>query len=544
MAKGGKKPKAYKPPQEKFVVVVNPWGYADNVQVAVNQITAWFEVMLDNRHPQTRPHCIYYQKTHRNVIVELPPTVQIEYILGTHRYARFLDRGIHVGPDQAAHIYEYNYRRFNHPERTNWSAGYPSYSRRPPNFPIRTPYPPPELAPPPPGHIHYAIPPVFPPLPLFEPAEPQASTSSKPSPPKPPSPAPRTASPPPANAVHSLFKPYEPPGHYRRPSTPPPSPPQPSIVTESSTSDNAQPSAVTDKLKKFDPFEEEEAALRFLRSETLDTKPPSELEASTPNVMKKEPTPDYDVKPKIEPSDSFDAATDFLNSIIPPQPTVKQEPGVQPDALQPAPPPTPTPRQPTIKQEPEPDPPHPGPSCSQTMQSEDDDNDDDDDYVPSAALVAAFEAMASANRFGPPSQIQAAPVRVKEEPRDDTGLSQTPYNPPKVKQEPGEGDLGSVLGPQDRARSTTLGRFTVTPGPRQPPPETPRIKQEYPEPEIRSRTVAVKPEPMDDDRHMLGGWNPTSSQSGGAKKRLSSSDRDVGGLGQLKFKKVKREEVW
>lgn len=52
----------YKPPAEKFVVIYKAWGVdKGNAKVTCNQIAAWFEVMLKEKYPDTRPYGIYYQ---------------------------------------------------------------------------------------------------------------------------------------------------------------------------------------------------------------------------------------------------------------------------------------------------------------------------------------------------------------------------------------------------------------------------------------------------------------------------------------------------
>jgi hypothetical protein len=55
---------------------------------------------------------------HQILIVELPEVVKdIRPFLGVHPYATFLTTPDAVGSDKVVTIYEYNFRRFDHPER-------------------------------------------------------------------------------------------------------------------------------------------------------------------------------------------------------------------------------------------------------------------------------------------------------------------------------------------------------------------------------------------------------------------------------------------
>lgn len=55
----------YKVPQEKYVVVVNPWGLPDKIDTntKLNEIGAWFELLLRKDYPDARVREIFYQKT-------------------------------------------------------------------------------------------------------------------------------------------------------------------------------------------------------------------------------------------------------------------------------------------------------------------------------------------------------------------------------------------------------------------------------------------------------------------------------------------------
>ena len=57
--------KQYKVPEEKFLVVINPWAVYRNFDAAdFNHIGAWFDRMLRVDYPpNTRIKAIYYQRT-------------------------------------------------------------------------------------------------------------------------------------------------------------------------------------------------------------------------------------------------------------------------------------------------------------------------------------------------------------------------------------------------------------------------------------------------------------------------------------------------
>ncbi|KIM40817.1 hypothetical protein M413DRAFT_445622 [Hebeloma cylindrosporum] len=159
MAKSKNKPlKQYKVPREKFLVVVDAWGFGgDFTQSDFNNVSAWFEIMLEETYPKTRVSSIYYQRTHRNLIVELPSVVQdINQYLGAHFYSRFLTHDVDAHRQMI--IYEYKYANFGDPGERNWSVGYPSYTSIPPDIPIRRPFPLLPFPPPrPASDIPYAV---------------------------------------------------------------------------------------------------------------------------------------------------------------------------------------------------------------------------------------------------------------------------------------------------------------------------------------------------------------------------------------------------
>ncbi|KAF8738523.1 hypothetical protein AX14_011174 [Amanita brunnescens Koide BX004] len=136
---------------EQLLVVVHPWPPSGpKHKHFVNNVSSWFEIMLreDNPRASLKVEAIYQQKTHPNIIVELPAEANIEHLLGAHHWDAFIMepyKPIHKG--QVSYVYEYNYDTFHHPSRINWYAGIPSYTSIDPAFPVQSPYPLPSPAP-------------------------------------------------------------------------------------------------------------------------------------------------------------------------------------------------------------------------------------------------------------------------------------------------------------------------------------------------------------------------------------------------------------
>ena len=55
----------YKVPQEKYVVVVNPWGLPERLDnnPRLNEIGIWFQFLLKKDYPEARVREIFYQRT-------------------------------------------------------------------------------------------------------------------------------------------------------------------------------------------------------------------------------------------------------------------------------------------------------------------------------------------------------------------------------------------------------------------------------------------------------------------------------------------------
>ncbi|KAJ6479901.1 hypothetical protein C8R47DRAFT_1198055 [Mycena vitilis] len=231
---------------------------------------------------------IFYQSTHRDIIaeIELATLTSVAPLLGAHHSFKFLTPK-HVGDtNHTSVIYEYNYERFNSPERTNWTTQLATYTYLPPDFAIKnesvgfaypTPSPSdakrPQSAKPLPGRLILGhpdclpdIPAPLPPPPQAAPAQPTEPVNASPpqiqpevtTPQRPPdigeNTAPEAAHPPPRIPQSSqppepdppsefAFAPYEPPLHFPRAR----SPGMPPAATA------PQPSSFANKR---DPYEE------------------------------------------------------------------------------------------------------------------------------------------------------------------------------------------------------------------------------------------------------------------------------------------------
>ncbi|OBZ76263.1 hypothetical protein A0H81_03623 [Grifola frondosa] len=252
----------------KYVVIDDPWpGHAsgkDRGQDYFNRLGAWVWYMLGKKH---EPEYLYSVNTRAEVIVELPEDTDITPILGAHTWRKFLSRGDQADIKRKSFVFEYNYKAHGRPENHNWLR--------------HTPHDKPAAL--------FALP-----LP--------ASRVRTPTPE--PVPQPDT----------SLFVPYQAPAHYHA---------DISEVTTgagpSATSQNeiAQPEALDDATEeadpprlyvgKHDPYEEEDAALRILKQEPLESPlyTPAEHSAMTDRPIKREEP----VQEHI-PSDKFIAAVE------------------------------------------------------------------------------------------------------------------------------------------------------------------------------------------------------------------------------------------
>ncbi|KAF8181804.1 hypothetical protein BJ912DRAFT_605061 [Pholiota molesta] len=316
---------------EKFLVVVNPWGLSQRGDFStsdVNNIGAWFEFMLRADHPGVGIQAMYYQRTHRNIIVELPREVKdITNYLGRHYYSQFLTHS--PLSEKYADIYEYKYSLHGDPGEKNWSIGYPSYKEIPPGIPLANPYPCPGTAGAPPIDVaDYAYP--IPPLVYERRIERLASELQT-----------KAAAAATANAHHSAFSSIPDSSlssgsvKNEAPSSSPLEkgkgkmidPPSLPIIPESAFTQHYPPEHLTTKLrgpiidraeatssivKKMDPYEEDELAAQSLAFTQRDIK--DEAEDFLFSLIG-QPKEEEDEKPRLSPDvgeDDYEPSTELL----------------------------------------------------------------------------------------------------------------------------------------------------------------------------------------------------------------------------------------
>ncbi|KAJ6478034.1 hypothetical protein C8R47DRAFT_1139197 [Mycena vitilis] len=321
--------KTYRIPENhRYIFIQNPWPFDMSVSTArvpstyVNAVVAWICCMVrdlcDTEIDKSNVR-IFYQSTHRDIIaeIELATLTSVAPLLGAHHSFKFLTPK-HVGDaNRTSIIYEYNYERFNSPERTNWTTVLATYTYLPPDFAIKnesvgfaypTPSPSdakrPQSAKPLLGRLILGhpdcppdIPAPLPPPPQAAPAQPTELVNAPPHQTQPqvatvqrppdtrentaaegtlPSPRISQPLPPPGPAPPSefAFAPYEPPLHFPRARSP-----------DMSSTATAQPSNFA---SKHDPYEEEEKEQELLKEPPLTAEPDERVVKS--EVKKEEVT--------------------------------------------------------------------------------------------------------------------------------------------------------------------------------------------------------------------------------------------------------------
>ncbi|KAF7355716.1 hypothetical protein MSAN_01489500 [Mycena sanguinolenta] len=355
------KQKTYKPPKFNlktynvpanchYLLIQEPWPYhislsdSPKQQANVNAVVGWVYCMVRdlcdcNINPSNIR--IFSQSTHRHLIVELysssPDKLNLHLLLGAHHSSAFLTPKYAGQDNRTSILYEYDYVRFNSPEKTNWTSYTATYETLPPEFAIRHedagfPYPTPspadgprhKLAKPLPSRLILGHPdsiqqtptPLTDPLPpANQPVEPlttpsreqtrqpsipnsrslSLSRSRSPSPPPPPE-APRS---------EFAFTPYERPLHF---------------PADKRTTRSSSPAAPAPTRIKRDPHEEEEDALQSLRAPQT---------AVAPGVRIKSEIKTEEYRPSIKMEDKYlDEGTHRVKSECetePYQSTVKKE---------------------------------------------------------------------------------------------------------------------------------------------------------------------------------------------------------------------------
>ncbi|KAJ7817053.1 hypothetical protein B0H14DRAFT_1389879 [Mycena olivaceomarginata] len=141
--------KTYRIPEGRHCLIIqNPWPFDESVsnarkpQAYINAVVGWISIMIqdlcsvDIHHNDIQ---IFYQSTHRHLIVEIQSTAlgSVDVLLGAHHSSAFLTAQYAGLGNLTSVIYEYNYMRFNSPEKTNWTNHTASYSSLPPEFPVK-----------------------------------------------------------------------------------------------------------------------------------------------------------------------------------------------------------------------------------------------------------------------------------------------------------------------------------------------------------------------------------------------------------------------
>ncbi|KAK7057949.1 hypothetical protein R3P38DRAFT_2843790 [Favolaschia claudopus] len=141
--------KAYRIPEgQHYLLLQNPWPFEDTVSTArtpqtyVNAVICWLCCMLgDLCDINMRPSDIriFYQSTHRDLIAEISANLP-EFpgqVLGAHHSSAFLVPRYAGRVDCMAVVYEYDYVRFNSPEKTNWTSYVASVATVPLDFAVK-----------------------------------------------------------------------------------------------------------------------------------------------------------------------------------------------------------------------------------------------------------------------------------------------------------------------------------------------------------------------------------------------------------------------
>ncbi|KAJ7463938.1 hypothetical protein FB451DRAFT_452464 [Mycena latifolia] len=142
--------KEYRIPENHcFLFIKNPWPFdesmssSQNPQAFCNAVVAWICCMIQDLCDidiyRTEVQ-IFWQSTHRDLIadIEVPDDCpNLDAVLGAHHSALFLtDRHAGTG-NLTSVVYEYDYKRMNSPQKTNWTHATAKYSSLPKDFAVK-----------------------------------------------------------------------------------------------------------------------------------------------------------------------------------------------------------------------------------------------------------------------------------------------------------------------------------------------------------------------------------------------------------------------
>ncbi|KAJ7246548.1 hypothetical protein B0H12DRAFT_757434 [Mycena haematopus] len=142
------------PPKTHYLLINNPWPFdtsvsdARNPQTFINAVVGWLCCMVHDLCDiaiDASKVRLFSQSTHRDLVAEIdlndPKPLELNFnlnlLLGAHHSSAFLTPEYAGQDNRTSLLYEYNYVRFNSPEKTNWTSYTASYTNLPANFPIK-----------------------------------------------------------------------------------------------------------------------------------------------------------------------------------------------------------------------------------------------------------------------------------------------------------------------------------------------------------------------------------------------------------------------
>lgn len=127
----------------KYIVIDDPWPGTkqgrDRKDNFFNLVGMWVYFMLNRKDI---PESIFSVNTRAEVIVKLPEHVDITPILGAHVWRQCFTDGAPQDIERVSYVFEYNYRTKGDPGSHQWSEHYPIVDPIPRGFPVRQPYAP------------------------------------------------------------------------------------------------------------------------------------------------------------------------------------------------------------------------------------------------------------------------------------------------------------------------------------------------------------------------------------------------------------------
>ncbi|KAJ8095978.1 hypothetical protein PM082_015199 [Marasmius tenuissimus] len=271
------KQKPVKAPEEKFIVVVNPWMSIKNTDFLI-AMGGWLQCAFGKA-----ALAIYHMGDKRSfIIVEFPANTDIKSRLGAHHPCEIFKEDAQFEHlrriPKPSLIYEYNFPIHKHPNVTGgFLAEYPSFSDPTvPDSPFKwgPDYPPPRTAParPPPVECQLALPIPKEKLDSLQPLPSRVGQPQRPIPSNPPPFSGPSATP--------LARPQRIQDNHHNTS----------VDARSRTPPDSLCTPTAGKVGKLDPYEEDEQANALLHSATpaLDSPPPESMQSESINVKKED----------------------------------------------------------------------------------------------------------------------------------------------------------------------------------------------------------------------------------------------------------------